>query len=71
MREIFRHTAGRVFLTILLLSIIAMLYIPKFFFQERIYFGFMTLPFLSGILFLLVWLIAYLIYFFFFWPYRK
>lgn len=71
MREIFRHSAGKVFLTILLLSIIAILYIPKFFFQERIFFGFMTLPFLSGILFLLVWLVAYLIYFFLFWPYRK
>jgi hypothetical protein len=71
MREIAGHTAGRIFLAVLFLSIIVMLYIPKFFFQERIYFGFMTLPFLSGILFLLLWLVAYLIYFFFFWPYRN
>jgi hypothetical protein len=71
MREIAGHTAGRVFLAILLLSIIGMLYIPKYFFEERIFFGFVTLPFLSGIIFLLIWLVAYLVYFFFFWPYRK
>jgi len=70
MREMVRHTAGRIFLCILLLSTLGMLYVPKYFFQERIFFGCMTLPFLSGILFLLVWLVAYLVYFFFFWPYR-
>ena len=70
MREIMRHTPGKIFLSVLLLSVIVMLYIPKFFFQERLFFGWMTLPFLSGVLFLLVWLVAYLIYFFIYWPYR-
>ena len=70
MREIMRHTPGKIFLSVLLLSVIIMLYIPKYFFQERLFFGWMTLPFLSGVLFLLVWLVAYLIYFFFYWPYR-
>ncbi len=71
MREIVGHTAGRIFLAVLFLTIIAMLYIPKYFFEERIFFGFVTLPFLSGLIFLLIWLVAYLIYFFLFWPYRK
>ncbi len=71
MREIIRHTPGKIFLSVLLLSVIVMLYIPKFFFQERLFFGWMTLPFLSGVLLLLVWLVAYLIYFFNYWPYRK
>jgi hypothetical protein len=33
-------------------------------------FGWITMPLAAGIVFILVWLIAYLIYFFRFWPYR-
>ena len=71
MREIARHTAGRVFLAVLLLSVVGMLYVPKFFGELHLYFGWMTLPFLSGLVFLAVWLVAYLIYFFGFWPFRR
>ena len=70
MREMFKHRPGKVFLLFLLLSVIALLYVPKFFFEQHLFFGFMTAPFLAGTIFLLLWLIAYLIYFFFFWPYR-
>lgn len=70
MREIFRHNPGRVFLIVLLLSVIAMLWVPRYFFKLHILFGWMTPPFLAGIVFILIWLIVYLIYFFRFWPYR-
>ena len=71
MREIMRHRPGKIFLIVLLISLLIMLYIPKFFFQQYLFFGFITLPFLSGVLFLLVWLVAYLIYFFRYWPFRN
>lgn len=70
MREILRHTPGRIFLIVLLLSVIGILWVPKYFFKPHIYFGWLPLPFLAGILFVLVWLIAYLIYFFKYWPFR-
>lgn len=70
MREIFGHKPGKVFIIILFASIIIMLYIPCYFFEPTLYFGFITAPFLSGIILLAVWLVAYLIYFFLFWPYR-
>jgi hypothetical protein len=38
--------------------------------EPIIVFGWMTMPLVVGILFVVFWLIAYLIYFFFFWPYR-
>lgn len=70
MREIIGHKAGRVFLIILFISLIVMLYIPHVFFDEFLFMGFITSPFLAGIVLLLIWLIAYLLYFFLFWPYR-
>lgn len=70
MREILKHTPGKIFLIVLLLSVIAMLWVTKYFFKIHIFFGWMTPPFLAGVIFILVWLIAYLIYFFRFWPYR-
>ena len=70
MREIMRHGPGRVFLAVLFVAVVAMLYIPKYFFDPHIYFGWMTLPFVAGVVFMLVLLVAYLIYFFRYWPYR-
>jgi hypothetical protein len=70
MREIAKHKPGRIFLIVLLLSIIGMLWVPRYFFEPRIYCGWLTLPFLVGIIFCLIWLVAYLIYFFRYWPYR-
>lgn len=71
MREIVRHTPGRLFVAVLLLSVAAMLYIPAHFDSQRLFFGWMPLSFLSGLVFLTVWLVAYAVYFFAFWPYRK
>jgi hypothetical protein len=70
MREIFRHNPGRIFLIVLLLSVIGILWVPKYFFKPHIFFGWLPLPFLAGIIFVLVWLVAYLIYFFKYWPFR-
>lgn len=70
MREMMEHTPGRIFLAVLVLSIVAMLWVPRYFFKCHLFFGWMTPPFFAGILFLLLWLIAYLIYFFRFWRYR-
>ncbi len=70
MREIIGHKAGKVFLLILSVSIIVTLYIPRFFFEEILFFGFITVPFMAGVILLVVWLLSYLVYFFFFWSYR-
>jgi hypothetical protein len=53
-----------------LLSFIGMLWAPRYFFEPRIYFGCLSAPYLAGLIFILIWLIAYLVYFFRYWPYR-
>ena len=75
--EIARHTAGRIYLIALLLSIvgfIAFLVMGGTDAAENgepiIIFGWMTMPLVGGIVFVLFWLVTYIIYFFFFWPYR-
>ena len=70
MREILKHTPGRIFLSILFLSIVGMLFIPRYFSSKILVFGWMTLPLVAGLVFMFVWLVAYLIYFFKYWPYR-
>lgn len=77
MKEIARHRAGRIYLFLLVLSVvgyIAFLVVggtdagPDG--EPFIIFGWMTMPLFSGVLFVLFWLISYLIYYFRFWPYR-
>ncbi len=70
MREMLKHNAGRVFLSVLFLSIVGMLFVTRFFTHKIVVFGWITLPLFSGLIFVAVWLVAYLIYFFKFWPYR-
>jgi hypothetical protein len=70
MRELIKHKAGRIYLGVLLLTIIGMLYIVRYFGQKILVFGLLPLPFFAGICFLIVWAIAYLVYFFRYWPYR-
>ena len=77
MKEIARHAAGKVYLWALLLSIIGF---AVFLVmggtdadesgEPKIVFGWMTMPLVGGVVFVLFWLITYVIYFFFFWPYR-
>jgi hypothetical protein len=77
MKEIMRHRAGRIYLFALLLSIVV--FIAALFLgvtepgpdgEPVVLFGWMTMPLVIGVLFVAFWLVAYLIYFFVFWPYR-
>lgn len=77
MKEMMRHNPGRIYLIALLLSIvvfIALLVMGVTDANEAgepvVVFGWMTMPLFVGVLFVLFWLVAYLIYFFVFWPYR-
>ncbi len=77
MKEIIRHTAGRIYLIALLLSVIGFIVALVVGVTETpesgepiVVFGWMTMPLFVGVLFVLFWLVAYIIYFFFFWPYR-
>ena len=77
MKEMMRHTAGKIYLISLLLSVvvfIALLVIGVTDTPEGgeaiVLFGWMTMPLVIGAAFVIFWLLAYLIYFFKFWPYR-
>ena len=77
MKEIMRHTAGRIYLLALLLSVIGFIVALVLGVTEAsesgepiVVFGWMTMHLFVGVLFVLFWLISYIIYFFFFWPYR-
>jgi hypothetical protein len=77
MKEIIRHTAGRIYLIALLLSVVGFIAALVIGVTETpesgepiVVFGWMTMPLFVGVLFVLFWLVAYIIYFFFFWPYR-
>ena len=77
MREIIRHTAGRIYLIALLLSIIGFIAFLALGGTDadangepKIVFGWMTMHLFGGMVFVLFWLISYIIYYFFFWPYR-
>lgn len=77
MKEMTRHWAGRIYLIALLLSVIgfiAFLVVGGTDAPEAgepiLVFGWMTMPLVVGVVFVLFWLVSYIIYFFFFWPYR-
>jgi hypothetical protein len=77
MKEMMRHGPGRIYLIALLLSVVVFIAVLFMGVAELtsageavILFGWMTMPLVVGVLFVIFWLVAYLIYFFFFWPYR-
>ena len=72
MREIWEHTPGRIYLASLVISVVAMILVIASGLLEAkvVVLGFMTMPLVVGALFVVFWLIAYLIYFFVYWPYR-
>ena len=77
MREIARHWPGRIYLILLLLSIVGFIAFLAMGGTDAdangdpvIVFGWMTMPLFAGVVFVLFWLVTYLIYFFAFWPYR-
>ncbi len=77
MVEMTRHTAGRIYLIALLLSVVGFIALLAMGVtttpagaEPIVLLGWMTMPLVIGIGFVLYWLVAYVIYFFFFWPYR-
>ena len=77
MREISGHKPGKIYLAVLALSIIAVFVIVGMGLMATpensepfLLFGWITRPLALGIGFVLVWLVAYLVYFFKYWPYR-
>lgn len=77
MKEMTRHAAGRIYLIALLASIVVFIALLVVGVTEApeggepiTVFGWMTMPLVLGVFFVIFWLIAYFIYFFFFWPYR-
>jgi len=70
LREILSHRHGRVFVLVLFLAVVGLFAMTPFFHNPITLWGWVSLPFASGIVFLAVWLIAYLIYFFKYWPFR-
>ena len=77
MKEMMRHGPGRIYLISLLLSIVVFIIVLAMGVTElgptgeaTVLFGWMTMPLVIGVVFVIFWLIAYLVYFFFFWPYR-
>ena len=77
MREILAHTPGKIYLLVLLLSVVIMAVVVGMGVLDTpadgvpiLVFGWMTMPLVVGVVFVIVWLIAYLVYFLKFWPYR-
>jgi hypothetical protein len=77
MREMTRHTAGRIYLIALLLSIIGFIVFlamggttTPVSGSPILLLGWMTMPLVAGVVFVAFWLVTYIVYFFFFWPYR-
>lgn len=77
MKEMTRHAAGRVYLLALVLGTIGFIVLLAVGITDApeegepiVLLGWMTMPLVIGVFFVLFWLIAYMIYFFFFWPYR-
>lgn len=77
MKEIARHSAGKIYLVLLLLSIIGFIAFvvtggtdAGIDGEPVVLFGWMTMPLVVGVAFVLFWLVTYLVYFFLFWPYR-
>ena len=77
MLEMTGHTPGKIFLAVLALSVVLMMVFVGMGYMEAdpgedpvLLFGWMTMPLVAGVVFVLIWLAAYLVYFFKFWPYR-
>lgn len=77
MREIMGHTPGKIYLFILLVSVVALAAAAFMGVMDTpegaapvLVLGWMTMPLVLGLAFVAVWLVTYLVYFFFFWPYR-
>lgn len=77
MKEMTRHAAGRIYLVLLLLSVVVFIGSLVMGVTDTpesgdpiVVMGWMTMPLVVGVLSVAFWLVAYMVYFFFFWPYR-
>ena len=77
MKEIMRHAAGRIYLIALLLSVVGFIAFlvmggtgANAAGDPVLVFGWMTMDLVAGMAFVIFWLVTYIVYFFFFWPYR-
>ncbi len=71
MREMIKHTPGKLFLAILALSVLVIvLVLPFVVGGTTVFFGWMSFPLFSGILLMLIWIVAFVVYLGKFWPYR-
>lgn len=72
MREMKEHNQGRVFLTILLISVLFLLFaVPILAFDKTLFFGFMPAVWFWQILVLLVCTVVFYVYLNNYWPYRN
>ncbi len=71
MREVWSHWPGRIFLIVIFGSWILAHTVAQFLFEsDTVLFGWMPSPIAVGIAIFIVWLVAFGIYLFKYWPYR-
>ncbi len=71
MREMTKHTPGKLFLAVLVLSVLVIILILPFVVDgTAVFFGWLSFPLFSGILLILIWIVAFAVYLGKFWPYR-
>ena len=71
MREIWSHRPGQIFLAVVLGSwLLAHTAVQYLFESDTMLFGWMTSPIIVGVALMLLWLVAFWIYVFKYWPYR-
>lgn len=70
MREVTRHGPGRIFLAVLLASLLFLVFVAPFLYTDKLFLGWMSGPFLFGAIVVIIWGIALAIYTFRYWPYR-
>jgi len=71
MREILSHRPGKIFLVIVLGSwLLAHTAVQYLFEPDTMLFGWMTSPIIVGVALMIIWLVAFWIYIFKYWPYR-
>ena len=70
MREMPKHTSGKIFLAVMFLSLFFLIFVAPFLFTGRLFFGWMSEPFFYGLIVTIIWGVALSIYSFRYWPYR-
>jgi len=69
-REIPTHTAGKIFLAVMFISLFLLTFVAPFLYTDQLYLGWMSGPFFYGIIVTVIWGVALYVYSFYYWPYR-